>query len=93
MLKQLIDAICFRLIHGAQTASLEFRICRLDLQPNDILVLRFKERITHQVADRLRADLNSRFGKDRKILILENSADLAVLTAAEIESRAQSVTA
>lgn len=64
--------------------DIEFKIARLELGPEDILVLRFKERISKEAAEGLQKSIKPLIG-DRKCMILENGADVAVLTGAHVK--------
>ncbi|SHJ71170.1 hypothetical protein SAMN05444159_1290 [Bradyrhizobium lablabi] len=66
--------------------DIKFKIARLDLRPGDILVLKLKDRIPRDAVDSFRKTLRAVTG-GHKCLVLENGADLAILTAAEIEAR------
>ena len=89
MFRQLIEAICFRLVNGPLGGgSPAFHVSRLDLRPGDILVLRFKQYLAPNVPARIKADLAD-VAKGHRVMILDNGADLAVLTAAEIEERSK----
>lgn len=84
MLRQLINAICFRLIHGASSppASLPpFEIAKLELKPGDYLVLRFQQRLSSATVERLRTHMGDALLLPKgHILVLEGGADLAVIT-------------
>lgn len=82
MFKQLIEAICFRLIHGplGGPASPEFQISRLELKPGDMLVLRTKQRLSMQAADCLRESFR-KAAPGIRTLVIEDGSELAVLTA------------
>jgi hypothetical protein len=71
--------------------DIEFKIARLDLRSGDILVMRFKERLSRQQVDHMRATIDPII-KGHKVLVLESGADLAILTAAEIEARSTAPT-
>jgi len=66
-------------LHADEKKELEFRISKLELGPDDILVLRFKERISEETIKVIREQIKPLIGS-RKCMVLENSADLAVLT-------------
>lgn len=85
MLKQLIDAICFRLVNGPlpqpQPTLPAFEIAKLDLKPGDFLVLRFPGKLTPEMVDRLKTQLDGAgVVQKAKILVFEGGADLAVFT-------------
>jgi hypothetical protein len=67
-------------------SDLEFKVGRLDLKPGDLLVAKFKERLPQTAIGRIRESFNAVI-PGVKVLVLENGADLAILTAAEIEAR------
>jgi hypothetical protein len=84
MLKQLIQAICFRLINGPLGApTLEFRISKLEIKPGDFLVVRSRQRMSQQTADRLRESLKGVMPTDVKCLVFDGEIDLSVLTPPE----------
>jgi hypothetical protein len=66
--------------------SVRFEIARLDLRPGDILVLRFQDRLRPEAIENIRRTMKDVVG-DHRCLILENGAELAVLTAAELEDK------
>jgi hypothetical protein len=80
MLKQIIEAICFRLINGPLGSSPQFYISRLEIKPGDFLVIRFRKGLTQQQASRLRADMNGILPKDVKVMIFEGEVDFSVLS-------------
>lgn len=69
--------------------DIEFKIARLDLRPGDILVFKCKERLPSEAVARMRYDVGKYLGGHRA-LVLDGGLDIAVLTAAEIESRSSS---
>lgn len=80
MLKQLIDAICFRLINGPLGGPADtFNVAKMDIRDGDYLVIRVKSRMTREAAERMRADLKSRLPKGVTALVIDSDADLAVL--------------
>jgi hypothetical protein len=93
---RLIDLFRKTLAADGETAvadhdDLEFEIARLDLQPGDILVARFKERLPLTAINHIRETFN-RVVPNVKCLGLENGADLAILSATEIEARSTAPT-
>lgn len=67
--------------------ELEFKIAKLALAPNDILVLR----VEHLLSDKMVADIKTVLKESapgHKVIVLDRSMELSVLTAAEIEKRA-----
>lgn len=82
MFKQLIEAICFRLIHGPLNGSHspEFVISRLDLKPGDIIVLRTKRVVPDHVATRMR-EMMKDIAPGHRALVIEDGMDIALLTA------------
>jgi hypothetical protein len=66
--------------------SVRFEIARLDLRPGDILVLRFQDRLRPEAIEHIRLTMKDVAG-DHRCLVLENGAELAVLTAAELKDK------
>lgn len=58
----------------------EFSIAKLDLGPNDILVVKSKTRLSREAANYMREILREQLAPGRKCLVLEGEIDLAVLT-------------
>lgn len=80
MLKQLIDAICVRLVHGSRGwTPPAFEIAKLEIKPGDFLVLRFKERLNAQQVDCLRAAVERQLPSGVKALVFDGQVDLQVL--------------
>lgn len=67
--------------------DLEYRIGKLRLEPGDVLVVKVNERLTHEAAYRVRRQMETFVVGSNKILVIDPSCDLSVLTAAEIASR------
>lgn len=68
--------------------EIEYRIGRLDLRLGDILVVKSHEwPVSQENAEIMRASLRERLG-DIPILVIGPDIDLAVLTRAELEARA-----
>jgi len=65
-------------------ADIEF-IARLDLRPGDILVIKCKQHLTFEAAANMRETFKM-ISKDHKIMVIDGGADLAVLSAADIEA-------
>lgn len=66
--------------------GIEFKIAKLGLGPDDVLVLRFKQILSDTTHKRARNYIQSIIG-DQKLMILDGGIDLAILTAAEIKER------
>lgn len=64
--------------------DIEFKIARLELGPDDILVIRCKDILSTTQTTRFRETLRDGLGI-RKCFILENGADLGVLSPAPID--------
>lgn len=59
---------------------------RLTIEPNDILVIQFKDRISSDTADRMKAYLSDKHPiLKNKIMVIDGDAKLAVLNAKEAE--------
>ncbi len=67
--------------------DLAFRIARLELRSDDILVLRFSVRLTDEMAWRIRKQAAAILGSDARVMILDRSTEITVLTREEIEAR------
>lgn len=69
----------------ADTDDIEFKIARLELGPDDILVVRVDERhLSTKMVHRLREILHQATG-GRKCLVIEKGLDLAVLAQNEMD--------
>lgn len=81
MLKQLVDAICFRLINGplGGASSPEFAISKMTLSPGDVIVLRYAKQLPSAVVDRLRKNISDALD-GHKCIVLENGLDIGVLS-------------
>lgn len=64
----------------------EFAIAKLELQPGDVLVLKFPEKLSREQMDNVRQAFSGAFS-GFKAMILDGGADIAVLSAKEIEQR------
>jgi hypothetical protein len=86
MLKQLIEAICFRLINGPLGApsTVEFHISKMELKPGDFLIARFKRQLSQQQAAGLRERLKDVL-PNNKVLVFEGDVDLSVLAPVELK--------
>lgn len=81
MFKQLIEAICFRLINGPLGApSLDFRISRLDIKSGDMLVLRFKRNLSFEQVECVRKTLKPQLPGDVRVLVFEGDVDISVMS-------------
>lgn len=73
-------------------SDLETKIAKLDLAPNDILVVKVTHHvISRAMADSLKAGIKDALGPEHaatRVLILDRGMELSVLTKAEIEDRA-----
>jgi hypothetical protein len=65
----------------------EFKIGRLELGPDDILVFKTSKSLTMQAAEHITRAVRSVFGDGRKVMILDGGLEIAVLTAAELQAR------
>lgn len=68
--------------------DIRFEIARLDLRPGDLLVLKIKERLPMEGMRRVKEMMEGAIG-GHKCLVLEGGADLAILTAADIEAKTE----
>lgn len=68
-------------------ADLEYRIAKLALKPGEILVVK----VDHTLDARIGGNIRKHFEdvvKGNRVIIIDNSMDLSVLTKADIEQRA-----
>lgn len=86
MLRKLIDAICFRLIHGTPREVFEFRIAKLDLKPGDCLAVCFPKRLGYEQVKRMHEIFKKEIFPNNKVLIFEDGAELSVLALPPRES-------
>ncbi|MGD5626675.1 hypothetical protein QUT74_22530, partial [Xanthomonas citri pv. citri] len=72
----------------SELADLEYRIAKLSLAPDDVLVVKVNERVPtelfQRVANYVRSQLDD---KTRKVLVIDSQVDLSVITREEIERR------
>lgn len=71
--------------------GIEFQIGRLALGPDDVLVVRSKEKLSLSYAERIREKVATVVGSAHRVLVLEGGLELAVLTRAEIEAKSEPV--
>src|SRR5689334_15244700 len=94
--QKLIDAIISRIVNGPAWRVLysppRFDIDRLNLRLGDKLVVKFHGRLTPQIADRLRAQIEpqirSLIPAGEKVLIIDDSVDLAIIRSHQITTEA-----
>lgn len=67
--------------------DLEYHIAKLSLKAGDVLVLRLNGRITSETEDLARKHLTPHLPEGVKALVIDESVDLQVLSAEEIEKR------
>lgn len=69
--------------------DLEYRVGKLHLEPDDILVVKINTKMIDLVhIERIRENAKLVFGdRATKILVLDSNIDISVLTRAEIEER------
>lgn len=83
MLRKLIDAICVRLVTKSDGPRV-WQIAKLNLQPNDTLIVRAKGRLSSSTFERLKKmlsdELKPRMPEGCKILIFDDSVDFAVIS-------------
>jgi hypothetical protein len=68
--------------------DLEFRIAKLELKPGDILVVKIDAHLSDTNRAVLRAQWEPLIPGGHKMLILDRSIELSVLTQSDIEARA-----
>lgn len=66
--------------------DLAYRIGKIDLRNGDILVVKINQPVPDHIREMLHDQMSS-VVEGHKVLILDRSIDLAVLTRAEIEAR------
>lgn len=66
--------------------DIEFKIGRLELRDGDILVVKVAQPITRETAQRMRDHLERHTG-GHQVLVLDGTAELSVLTQADIAAR------
>lgn len=81
MFKQLVDAICFRLINGPLSGPTtpQFEISKMEIGPGDFLVLRFKRSLSREEIMRLRESVEEVLPHKNKVLVFEGEVNLSVL--------------
>jgi len=57
---------------------------RLHLEPGDILVLTYPQKITAETADRIAAQLKDRFGAEVPVCVIDSGGRLQVVNKAEL---------
>jgi hypothetical protein len=82
MLKQLIDAICLRLINGPLPgpSTGEFTIAKLDIKSGDFLIICFRNPLSKAQVDRLRERMKDVLPADVKALVFEGEVNFSVLS-------------
>jgi hypothetical protein len=94
MLKQLIDAICFRLVNGPLPAPMPpFEIAKLDLKPGDYLAVTFPGKLSYEQVTQLRELFKKEILPRNKVLIFEGGARLAVISSDQAEAAAPHIAA
>jgi|GEM_PF-4296324 len=66
-------------------ADLDYRIARLALAPGDVLVVKIDHTLTADIGGRIREQFERAIGGRNKVLVLDNSIDLSVLTADQMK--------
>lgn len=84
MIRQLIDAICTRLIMGPANGQPHFQIDKLQLKSGDRILVKVNERITSEMAAKVRDQMNPLLPTGVRCIVIDKSCDLAVLTAEQI---------
>ena len=89
MLKQLVDAICFRLINGPLNGPSfpPFAISRMTLGPDDIVGRRHPKKLPEHAVLRIKHIAREALGA-RKCLVLNDGLDIGILSEVEIDRRA-----
>lgn len=67
-------------------ADLEYRIAKLSLEAGDVLVVKINHTISAEIGGKIRESFE-RVVRGNRVLILDNSMELSVLTKADIEQR------
>ena len=80
-LNRLIDAICFRLIHGTLRSQPNFQINKLKLSAGDVLVVRVNDRITKKQAADIRDLIEPRLPVGVRSMVIDKALDLSVFSA------------
>jgi hypothetical protein len=65
--------------------DLEYRIGKLELKPGDRLLAKFDANLSHDQVECIRANLADVIPDGVKILVLDKSVDLSVMTSDEVE--------
>ncbi len=65
----------------------EYRIARLRLDANDVLVVKASNPIPDVVSRRIQERVRYILGEHTKVLVIDSGLDISVLTSAEIEKR------
>jgi hypothetical protein len=68
--------------------DIEYRIAKLSLSPGDVLVVAVDRPLDRQTAERMRDHFRSIAPEINRILMVDPSIELSVLTKAEIDARA-----
>ncbi len=68
--------------------AMSVEIAKLNVRPGDVLVLRCNEIISSEMALRLRERFEGHLPEGIKMIVIDKTLSLAVLTREEIESRA-----
>lgn len=79
MIRDLINAICFRLIHGLPRKP-NFQISRLALKPGDRLVVKVDAHVSMDQTKHIREMFSPRLPPDVQIIVIDKSIELSVLS-------------
>lgn len=89
MIRQLVDAICFRLIHGPLGGTPAFQIEKLHLNPGDQIVVKYDGLLSADDAKRIRETLAPHVPLGMHFMVIDKTVDLAVIArSAEVRSAA-----
>jgi hypothetical protein len=71
-----------------ELVDFEYRIGKLALSPDDVLVVKVDGRVPRELFERIAGYVRSHLGDDvRKVLVIDSQVDLSVLTRDEINRR------
>lgn len=70
-------------------ADLEYQIARLALKSGDVLVVKVDHTLNAEIGGRIREHFETVLGNKNKVLIIDNSIDLSVLSEAQMKPQSE----
>lgn len=83
MIRKLVDAICFRLVHGPLNSPPSFQIDTLHVRPGDRLIVQYDGLMSREVAEKIRAVWETKVPTGVVVIVIDKSTGLSVLKQCE----------